>query len=585
MEKYELEYTVLAYLIEYAARSREIIRRAAISPEMFEDDKCRAAFIALMDEETDDKDVLTFKASKLLPEVINDTDKYQVFSGFAANIGALEYDLHRFTSAALRRELLHNRAMGAAYAPGIPIELYLENEEDILLKCKAKAAAISAALFNPETAAPIDSEILPATDPQLLSVPGFINELVDYSMRAAHRPNRVLAFTGALSMLAHLAGRKFIGPRDCQPNLYLIALASSGVGKDFPQRVNRTIAHLERLDVSIVSSIASGQGLEDAILRSPALLCQIDEFDTVLELLKSTKNSNQATEALWSVLLRYFSSSGSTQNSRSKAAGAKGNDSGIPIYYPSVSLYASAIPSRFYSALTERACTNGLVGRCLVFEAGERGEANLSSGEYNNPVSPLLRRMVSNLANTGARSIDNRPIENRDLIEVTYGEGAENEVAKINHEVDILYNTAHRRKDEMQATVWNRSVELIIKLALLYAISESLPEMTKPVISLDAVKWAWKLVKSLQLRMIAMIEEYLAVDENEQNVKKVLRIIRDASKRGISRQELLKKAHLMAEMLDKIENTLLDRGEIRVDSLPSSKNGKPRKHYYVLKKK
>lgn len=66
---YELEYTVLAYLIEYAARSREIIRRAAISPEMFEDDKCRAAFIALMDEETDDRDVLAYKASK--PSGIN----------------------------------------------------------------------------------------------------------------------------------------------------------------------------------------------------------------------------------------------------------------------------------------------------------------------------------------------------------------------------------------------------------------------------------------------------------------------------------------------------------------------------------
>ena len=64
MKNDELEYTVLAYLIEYAARSREIIRCAAISPEMFEDDKCRAAFIALMDEETDDRDVLAYKASK-----------------------------------------------------------------------------------------------------------------------------------------------------------------------------------------------------------------------------------------------------------------------------------------------------------------------------------------------------------------------------------------------------------------------------------------------------------------------------------------------------------------------------------------
>jgi hypothetical protein len=103
---------------------------------------------------------------------------------------------------------------------------------------------------------------------------------------------------------------------------------------------------MERMVISILGGVASGQGLEDALIRSPTLLCQIDEFDTVLETLKSTKNTNAATEALWSMLLTLFSASGSTHTTRMKAASSKGNDGGIPIYQPSVSLYASAIPAR-----------------------------------------------------------------------------------------------------------------------------------------------------------------------------------------------------------------------------------------------
>ena len=583
MNKYELEYTILAYILQYAKRAREIMSRVPINGEMFEDDKCRAAFIALMNEESEDVDVLAKKLLEHLPE-LKDAKTQGLFLGRAASIARLEVDLNKFASAAILREHRRRLAIAQTQSAGLSLELILDNEEQIVLDSKTRAAALSAALFNQDFS-PLDGDIIPATDPKLLNVPGFVNELVEYSMRVAPRPNRVLSFTGALSMLAHLSGRKFIGPRDARPNIYLVALAGSGVGKDTPQRINRTIAQMERMVISILGGVASGQGLEDALVRSPTLLCQIDEFDTVLETLKSTKNTNAATEALWSMLLTLFSASGSTHTTRMKAVSSKGNDGGIPIYQPSVSLYASAIPARFYGALTERACTNGLVGRCLVFEAGTRGDENLNSGDVANPMPQSIKRMVSYLVNTGYRFFDNRPVEARDLIRVDYGEGAEGEAAKISKEVDILFRKAEREHDEMEKSIWNRSVELINKLALLYAISESLVDMRIPVVSLDALKWAWALVKSLQLRMIAMIREHTAVDEMDANVKKVLGIIRESGKRGISRSDVSKRFHLSADILDKVEKTLLDREEIVLESAVPSKNGKATKRYCIKDKK
>ena len=580
MDKNEIELKILSYIVQYPARMREIIEAAAINGEMFQDEKCRAAFLELMAEESESSLSLAAKVLSHLPELDHDR-----FLDLGCDIQKIEYNTYKFASAAVMRELRREQSIALTQSAGFSEELVLEREEQLVLDAKAKIAALNAVIFKDGSETVVDSGGIPATDPKLLNVPGFVNELVEYSMRVAPRPNRVLSFTGALSMLAHLSGRKFIGPRDSRPNIYLIALAGSGVGKDIPQRINRTIALLERIDVSIIGRAASGQGLEDALLRTPTLLCQIDEFDTVLETLKSPKNSNAATEALWSMLLTMFSESGSTHITRMKAANSKGDSGGLPVYQPSVSLYASAIPSRFYKTLTERACTNGLVGRCLVLEAGERGDENLKSGDIINPMPQSIKRMVSYLANTGYRVFDNRPVEARDLIRVEYGEGAEDEAAKISKEVDILFKKAEREQDEMEKSVWNRSIELIGKLALLYAISESLVDMRIPVISKDAVKWAWKLVKSLQLRMIAMIGEYSAVDEMDANVKKVLRLIRSAGKRGISRSKVGQTTRLSADLLDRIESTLLDRNEIEVQSLPASKNGKTTKHYCVKNKK
>ena len=591
MDKIKTQLTILAHVVSYPDRAREIVQRSAISAEMFADEECRAAFIALMEETSEDEEVLLNIAMERISLLRADGMAAARFLAFAANPGAIEYDTVQFAAAAIMRERRELLADAAVRSVGLPPDVVLDREMDIILSAKTKIDALYAAFptfrsgSNVAASAAVVDDDTPATDPKLLDMPGFVNELTEYSMRAAPRPNRVLSFTGALAILAHLSGRKFIGPRDARPNLYLVALAGSGVGKDFPQRLNRTIAQLERMEVSVIGSAASGQGLEDALVRSPTLLCQVDEFDTVLETLKDTKGAKQATEALWQMLLTLFSASGSVHTTRIKAAGARGSESGAAVYQPSVSLYTSAIPSRFYKALSERACTNGLIGRCLVFEAGKRGEANLNSGETVNAIPYNLRRMISFLANTGLRFNDNRPVDARDLVKVPYGEGAAAEMLKITNEVDTLFNKASSHQDEMRMSIWNRSGELVGKLSLLYAISESLDGTEPPVISVKAVRWAWRLVKSLQLRMIAMVEEYSAIDDMDEKVKKVERLIRQAGKRGISRKELGRKTHFMSDVLDKIEETLIDRGVITVSTLPSSKNGKTSKLYIIVRGK
>lgn len=133
---------------------------------------------------------------------------------------------------------------------------------------------------------------------ELMNVPGFVNELMNHTLAVSPRPNKPLAFAGALAMTAHLSGRTYRDQRGTRTNLYLAALAPSGMGKDEPRVVNKRLADGAGCLASVPDSIASGQGLEDAMAESPSLLLQCDEADTLLTAMRG-EGSAASRSARW----------------------------------------------------------------------------------------------------------------------------------------------------------------------------------------------------------------------------------------------------------------------------------------------
>ncbi len=93
---------------------------------------------------------------------------------------------------------------------------------------------------EPPPSTPIDPGPVP---PALLRVPGFIDEVIDYTLANAPYPEPVLAFCGAVALQAALAGRKVRDPQDNRTAIYLLGLATprTGTGKDFPRKVHQRI--------------------------------------------------------------------------------------------------------------------------------------------------------------------------------------------------------------------------------------------------------------------------------------------------------------------------------------------------------
>ena len=174
----------------------------------------------------------------------------------------------------------------------------------------------------PEDPGPIPDE--------LLRIPGFVSEVMDICLDSAPYPNTVMAFSGALALQAFLAGRKVRDPGDNRTNIYLLGLAHSAAGKDWPRKIKSRIAHAAGLANCLGDRFASGEGVQDALLLSPSMLFQTDEIDGMLQVINKAKDAR--FENVMGTLLTLYSSSNSVfpHSSQGRPAAAGGDRSAEP---------------------------------------------------------------------------------------------------------------------------------------------------------------------------------------------------------------------------------------------------------------
>ena len=216
---------------------------------------------------------------------------------------------------------------------------------------------------------------------------GIIPSIMEYTMSQAPRPNRPLALAGALTMTSHMMGRRYIAEDGTSPNIYLIALANSGCGKDYPRKVNRNIAVELGMVGTVCDSFASGGGLEDSVLLNTRILAQYDEMDTLFRAMKADKSGS--SEPMSAMMLSLYGDSCSS-HSRRQLSAVSNSKSQIPAYCirPSLSIFGTAIPKQFFASMSDRMLTNGLFARCLLIPTGDRPALN--EAPYRESIIALI---------------------------------------------------------------------------------------------------------------------------------------------------------------------------------------------------
>ncbi|MBI5724293.1 MAG: DUF3987 domain-containing protein [Planctomycetes bacterium] len=350
---------------------------------------------------------------------------------------------------------------------------------------------------------------------ELLDVPGFIREVMEYSLETAPYPSKVLAFCGALALQAFLAGRKVRDSGDNRTNIYLLGLAHSAAGKDHPRKVNVRIMHEAGLSGCLGERFASGEGIQDRLLVSPSMMYQTDEIDGILQSINKARDARH--ESIMTTLLTMYSSSNSVVPMRSKA----GKEAPGVIDQPSLVVFGTAIPNHYYQALSERMLTNGFFARMIILEAGHRGQGR----------EPSIRDLPQKVVETARWWADLCPGPSGNLEKwhptpatVEQTADARDLLIETREETERQYDKAASDNDAVGTTVWGRVSEHVRKLALLYAVSEN---HQSPIISQQAVAWAKDFILHQTRRMLFMASMHAARDEFDGMCKNVIRVLRD----------------------------------------------------------
>jgi hypothetical protein len=305
---------------------------------------------------------------------------------------------------------------------------------------------------------PIYSPTDPGTmPPELLRVPGFVSEVMDLCLETAPYPNPVMAFSGALALQAFLAGRKVRDPGDNRTNLYLLGLAHSAAGKDWPRKLNTRILFEIGAAGCLGERFSSGEGIQDALYLSPSMLFQTDEIDGMLQSMSKSRDGRH--ENLMSTLLTMYSSANSVYPMRRKAS----KEAPGSIDQPCLVVFGTAIPNHYYEALSERMLTNGFFARMIILECGARANGQ------DAKVLEIPERVIATAKWWKDLMPGNGNLQSWHPVPTIVPQTAEAVaiLADTRTEAETEYRKAESQNDSVGTTVWGRVNEQARKLALL----------------------------------------------------------------------------------------------------------------------
>ncbi len=415
---------------------------------------------------------------------------------------------------------------------------------------------------------------IPPIPEHLFRVPGFVGEVIDFSMYGARYPNLQMAFCAAMALQSFLCSRKVREEGGLRPNLYMLALADSGVGKGFPRRVNSHILGQIGMGGAIGNQISSGQGLEDEILRCRKMLYQTDEVDHLMRSLSSSKESYHSM--LLGMLLTLYSEADQIHVARTKVrVRGRSEDLIREVDQPGLVILGTGTPECFFESLSMRLLTNGLFSRSIVVDAEERGEK-----QKTHDVSEIPPHLIEiarwwkdyNPApphpTTGQKP--NLDDEHPTPAVVPFTEEGYAVLDQLATHADDEYKIARGAGDRVRATVWTRAYENATRLALVYACSRDHQE---PCIDAEVARWVSEFVGHLVRRMLFLAAQHVAENPFHAECLKVMRKLRDCGGQS-SRRDLIRLMHLKAADLDQILSTLDQQGDITPVSIPSKTKAK-----------
>lgn len=458
-------------------------------------------------------------------------------------------------------------------------------------KRKADKAAKEAAALTPEatpTPAPTpeptpehdedtpEYKLEAVADLESLTYPGgLVEDLIDWIVSSAEQPSRALALAAVLPLVSALCGARYsTTKRDTRPNIYTVALADSGFGKEHARsQIKRLFMSDQGMfeKYSGPARIMSASALREVLENHQSVLCQIDEFGGfVREITDRKAGSHQ--RAISTDLRDYYSAS----TTFFEGAAYRGTPP-KRIYNPNLCVHGTSTPEQFWSALSSSSAEDGLLPRLILFHiTGKKPPTVSPERDVRWLPLKLLERMsdVAGIDVVAKRTATIPKVEvkmpSREIKPhiVPWTADAEGILRSVKETIEAKEALVAA---ESQPFV-RRIIENSIKLAIIAAVGIDPKE---PIITEAVFEWAVCVAWTCAAAMLAEVGERLADNQREANYKKISAMIKKAGVKGMTEGKIADRCKAIdGWQRDEILKDLQKTGQVEY-AANDSKPGRP----------
>lgn len=392
---------------------------------------------------------------------------------------------------------------------------------------------------EPEVMALAEREAVPAVAAPTFDLehePGLLGDIARWSQTYAFRPVREFALPVAIAVGAAIFGRRVITPTGLGLNLYQIAIADTGGGKDALLGAAKALLSKAGFRHLIgPGDFSSDAALETSLRMHPGQLMPLDEFGKLAQAMMG-RNAPSFAKLAAKALLEVYPRShpGSEWTGKQKADPARDNAS-EPVHSPTLSILAVSTPEGFFEGMSQQTLDDGFLNRLTLIRGGAAGPRQRDTARLVPPAD-LIKRLqdayaasapAGDLTESKARSATAEPA-------FRFARWADDDAIRAIEEVEAWEDAAG---DEGRRGVTGRAAEQTQKIATIRA---AFRDPADPAVTAEDVRWAFAMVKS----SIETIEEgarsMMAGSEFETLCNDIMAALEKAGMKGLPMSVLLR---------------------------------------------
>ena len=415
---------------------------------------------------------------------------------------------------------------------------------------------------------------------ELMSVPGILQDVVNYYTVTAIKPQPQFAVQCALAFGSVAMGRRWVTDQRNFTSLYFLNIGETGSGKEHTKTVLEELLEEAGLDDLIgPAGYTSGAGVMSTLTKKPTHVSVVDELGRQLKA-AAAKGMQHKADALTSIMECFGRQDGTLRQQGYATNTMKSSEAEKlekVVKRPSLTLVGMSTPSEFMQAIGGGDVASGLLNRFLIVKS-DIG-VQMSQEKRRSSISERLATWAKQHASAQVGDLDAGNVHDMPPhpIEVFFSPEAK---ALLHGYEERLVDAIRKETGTGLEAMYNRSREIAMRLSLIVSRSMGQDEITA-----DAMNWSIDYVDYYAKQTIEMFRSNMAEGPFDAACKAVYSHIERAGLAGLTEREISRSVAAFANMdrrkrsdvLDALAN---DRG-IECRDQNQGARGRPRFAYFA----